>query len=68
MCPEAKNVSFFPSVPSECEEKSDCPNEGQNYVCNTGVCECATGLRTDYFSDSCLGMLPNFMPFFLKKI
>ena len=44
-------------------DKSDCPNEGQNYVCNTDLCECETGFRTEYIGDSCLGTLPNSILF-----
>ena len=36
-----ENLILF--SPPDCVEKSDCPNEGLNYQCNTNVCECENG-------------------------
>ena len=35
--------SYFLNFLSECIQSSDCPNGGQNYECNSNVCECASG-------------------------
>ena len=42
---------------SECEEASDCPNNGENYNCIEKVCDCAPKHVLD--GDMCVGMLPN---------
>ena len=46
--------SCFLIFSSECIQDSDCPNGGQNYVCNINVCNCKSGFVLD--GDSCVGM------------
>ena len=46
-------LSFF----SECVQDEDCPNDGQNYQCDSNLCKCLPGHVLD--SDACVGMLSN---------
>ena len=32
-----------PSFFSECQQPTDCPNNGLNYECNGNLCECSDG-------------------------
>ena len=34
-----RSILFF----SECEQPTDCPNNGLNYECNGNLCECSDG-------------------------
>ena len=43
-------VSIF--LLSECTLPTDCPDEGQNYKCNSNVCECVFGFVK--LGDSCV--------------
>ena len=43
---------------SECNDVSECPNKGENYVCIFNKCSCDSGFELD--GQDCVGMLPNW--------
>ena len=47
----------FLIFPSDCTNDSDCPNDGENYKCIKGVCDCVSGHVLD--GEACVGRLSN---------
>ena len=45
----------FPAFLSECEEATDCPKNGTNYICINNICDCLSGYILD--GEDCVGML-----------
>ena len=59
---ELYNFFFFHS---DCTNDSDCPNDGENYKCIKGICDCESGHVLD--GEACVGRLSNWYSFITSK-